>query len=191
MLGHYASNWWAIALRGIVAIIFGILAFVFPGITFQVLVLFFGAFAFWDGLFAVIAAIRNRGANNRFWLLLFEGLVGIVIGILAFFLPGLTSLAVLYTIAAWAILTGILEIAAAFRLRQELRGEWMLGLSGLLSIILGILLAVFPAAGIVAVTWMIAAYAIIYGVLSLVLAVRLRGHAQTAGSPAAPMTRPM
>lgn len=191
MLRHYATNWWAIALRGIIALIFGVLAFAFPGITYQVLILLFGAYAFWDGLFALIAALRNRSANARFWLLLFEGLVGIVIGVLAFFLPGLTGLAVLYVIASWAIITGILEVAAAIRLREEIRGEWALGLSGLLSIILGILLAVFPAAGIVALTWMIAAYAILFGVLSLVLAFRLRGHAESLAAQAAQPTRPV
>ncbi len=94
-------------------------------------------------------------------------------------------------IASWAIITGILEVAAAIRLREEIRGEWALGLSGLLSIILGILLAVFPAAGIVALTWMIAAYAILFGVLSLVLAFRLRGHAESLAAQAAQPTRPV
>ncbi len=185
MVGHYSSNWWSAALRGIIAIVFGIVAFIWPGITFQVLVLFFGAYAFWDGLFAVIAAVRNHSANGRFWLLLFEGLVGIVVGAAVFFLPGLAALSVIYVIAAWALVTGILEIAAAIRLRREIQGEWLLALSGLLSIILGILIAVYPGAGIVGVTWMIGIYAILFGITMLALALRLRRYAE---SPAAQVT---
>ncbi len=183
MVEHYASNWWAMALRGLIAILFGIAAFVWPSITFQVLVILFGAFAFWDGLFAVIAAIRNRGTYGQWWLVLLEGLVGILVGVLTFFLPGLTAVAMIYVIAAWAFITGILEIAAAVRLRREIRGEWLLALSGVLSIIFGFLVALYPGAGIVGVTWMIGIYAILFGLAELVLAFRLRGHAETVQAP--------
>ena len=177
MLPVLARNWWALALRGLAAILFGVLAFAWPGITLFVLVLFFGAYMLVDGIFAIVAAVRAAGEEDRWWLLLIEGILGVLAGLVAFFWPGLTALALLYFIAAWAIVTGIMEIVAAIRLRQEIEGEWALGLSGLLSVIFGILLVVLPApAGLLSLVWLVGAYAVATGVLLLILAFRVRSE---------------
>ena len=172
MITTLAQNWWTLALRGLAAVIFGILAYVWPNLTFTVLVLFFGAYALWDGVFALIGAFRTAG--ERRWMLILEGLVGIAAGIVTFIWPGAASLAILTIIAAWAIVTGIFEIIAAIRLREEIEGEWLMLLGGLLSVLFGIALVIWPAAGLVAVTWMIGAYAVIFGILFIVLGFRLR-----------------
>ena len=178
VLPTLARNWWALALRGLAAILFGILAFAWPGITLFVLVLFFGAYMFADGIFAIVAAVRAAGEEERWWLLLIQGILGVLAGLVAFFWPGLTALALLYFIAAWAIVTGILEIAAAIRLRREIEGEWALGLSGALSVIFGVLLVVLPApAGLLSLVWLVGAYAVATGVLLLILAFRVRSEA--------------
>jgi uncharacterized membrane protein HdeD (DUF308 family) len=162
----------------VAAILLGILAFAWPGITLFVLVLFFGAYMLVDGIFAIVAAVRAAGEEDRWWLLLIEGILGVLAGLVAFFWPGLTALALLYFIAAWAIVTGIMEIVAAVRLRQEIEGEWALGLSGLLSVIFGVLLVVLPApAGLLSLVWLIGAYAVATGVLLLILAFRVRSEA--------------
>lgn len=175
MIETLARNWWAIALRGAAALIFGILALVWPSITVLVLVTLFGAYALVDGAFALATAIfgRDRSGASRAWLAV-EGLAGIIIGILTFVWPGVTTLVLLWLIAGWAVVTGVLEVVAAIRLRRELRGEWMLILSGLLSVLFGILLMVWPAAGALAVTVLIGAYAIVFGVVLLALSLRLR-----------------
>jgi len=164
----------------VAAILLGILAFAWPGITLFVLVLFFGAYMLVDGIFAIVAAVRAAGEEDRWWLLLIEGILGVLAGLVAFFWPGLTALALLYFIAAWAIVTGIMEIVAAIRLRQEIEGEWALGLSGLLSVIFGILLVVLPApAGLLSLVWLVGAYAVATGVLLLILAFRVRSEASS------------
>ena len=172
MLTTLAEYWWTLVLRGVAAVIFGILAYVWPGITFTVLVLFFGAYALWDGVFALIAAFRTQA--ERRWPLVLEGLVGIAAGVLTFIWPGAATLALLIIIGAWAFVTGIFEIVAAIRLREEIEGEWLLLVSGLLSVLFGIAIAIWPAAGLVAVTWLIGAYSIVFGILLIVLGFRLR-----------------
>jgi uncharacterized membrane protein HdeD (DUF308 family) len=174
-----SRNWWLVALRGLAAIVFGVLAFVWPAITLWALVLLFGAYMLVDGIFAIVAAVRAAGREARWWLLLIEGVLGVLAGLVAAFWPGLTALALLYFIAAWAIVSGILEIAGAIRLRREIEGEWALGLSGALSLLFGVLLVVIPApAGLLSLVWLIGAYALAFGVLLLVLAFRLRGTSE-------------
>ncbi len=178
MITSYAHNWWAVGLRGLAAIVFGVLAFIWPQIALTVLVLLFGAYALWDGVFAVIAALRFRSGEGHRWLLFIEGLAGIAAGLITFFYPGITAFVLLYVIAAWAIITGVMEILAAIRLRREIQGEWLLLISGLLSVVFGILLVIFPSAGALAVVWLIAAYAILFGILLIALAFRLRSRVE-------------
>jgi uncharacterized membrane protein HdeD (DUF308 family) len=169
-----ATRWWTLALRGIAAIVFGILTFISPASSLLALVILFGAYAIVDGVLALILAIR-RPVEGRHWgSLLVEGIAGIVSGVLTFAWPGLSALVLLYLIAAWAVITGVAEIAAAIRLRKQVQGEWLLALTGVLSIVFGILLFVFPGAGALAVTLWIGAYAVAFGILLLVLALRLR-----------------
>jgi uncharacterized membrane protein HdeD (DUF308 family) len=177
MVATLARYWWVLLIRGVAALLFGIAAFVWPGITVEVLVLLVGAYLLVDGIFSAIAAFGDRARNERWWVALLEGLVGILAGILVFVWPGLTALLMLYLIAAWAIITGILEIVAALRLRQEIQGEFFLILGGIASVIFGILAILFPGGGAVAVVWMIAIYAIVFGVLLTLLSFRVRGMA--------------
>jgi uncharacterized membrane protein HdeD (DUF308 family) len=174
MLAMLARNWWVLALRGVFAIIFGILALIWPGLTLFVLITLFGAYALVDGIFAVIAGIASYGRNERWWAVLLEGVAGIILGVLTFLWPGTTALVLVYFIAAWALITGIFEIVAAIRLRKAIEGEWMLVLSGIVSIIFGLFLIVAPGAGALGLTWVIGAYAIVWGVLLIILAFRLR-----------------
>lgn len=171
-----ARHWWVVALRGLAAILFGILAFVWPGMTLAVLVLLFGAYALVDGVLALIHAFRGE-AHHR-WALALEGIVSVLAGIAAFAVPGLTALVLLYIIAFWAILTGVLEIIAAIRLRPVLTNELGLIIGGVLSVLFGIILLVSPGAGALAVVWLIGAYAIIFGLALLGMAWRLREHHQ-------------
>jgi uncharacterized membrane protein HdeD (DUF308 family) len=174
MLQLATRNWWMLAIRGVLAILFGVLAYLVPGAAIYALVLLFGAYAFVDGIFAVIAGIRSYGERDRWWALVIEGIAGIVIGVITFLYPGVTALVLLYFIAAWALITGVLEIAAAIRLRKEIHGEWLLALAGVASVLFGVLLLVLPGPGALALIWLIAAYAIVFGILLLILAFRLR-----------------
>jgi len=167
-------NWWALALRGLAAILFGIAALVVPHITLAVLIALFGAYALVDGVFALIAAGRAAERQTRWWPLALEGVVGIVVGILTFAWPGVTALILLYFIAYWAIITGVFELIAAIRLRQEISGEWLLGLGGVLSVIFGLLLIIFPGAGALTIVWLIGLYSLIFGVALVALGLRLR-----------------
>lgn len=180
-----ARNWWAMALRGLFAVIFGIVAIVWPGLTLSALIIIFGAYALVDGVFAIVSAIRRAGEYSRWWMLLIEGVIGVGAGIIAIVWPGLTALALLYIIAFWAILTGAFEITAAIRLRREIETEWFLGLGGLLSILFGIILIIFPGSGALALTWLIGAYAIIFGIALIVLGLRLRTLAGDLQDPSA------
>ena len=169
-----AQRWWVVVLRGVIAVLFGLAAFFWPGLTGAALVLAFGAYAFVDGVFALAAAIgRAQGAQR--WALLLEGVLGIAAGLAAFFWPGLTALTLIYLIAVWAIVTGVFEIIAAVQLRREIDNEWALGLSGVLSIVLGGLLIFQPGAGGLALLWIIGGYALAFGVLLIIVGFRLRG----------------
>ncbi|HWC33017.1 MAG TPA: HdeD family acid-resistance protein [Actinomycetota bacterium] len=172
-----ARNWWVLLVRGVLAVVFGVLALIWPGLALDVLVVLFGAFALVDGVFAIAAAIRAAERKRTWWPLVVEGVSGIALGIVAFVWPGITALALLYVIAAWAVVTGVFEIAAAIRLRREIRGEWLLAFAGAASVAFGMLVAIFPGAGALAVVWAIGAYAILFGVLLVALGIRLRGFA--------------
>ena len=174
MLETLARNWWAVVLRGVCAILFGLATFAWPGITLAVLILLYGAYALADGVLAVISSVKARQGGFP-WGLFLAGIAAIVAGILAFMWPGLTALALLYLIAAWAIVRGIFEIMAAVRLRKEIDNEWLLGLSGFVSIVLGVLLLAWPGMGVLALLWWIGAFAIVFGVFEIALGFRLKG----------------
>jgi uncharacterized membrane protein HdeD (DUF308 family) len=174
-MDQLARNWWAFALRGVLAILFGLGAFVFPGVTLAAVVMVFGAYVLVDGIFAVIAAVRSAERHQRWGMLLLEGALGIVAGLITFFWPGVTALTLVMLVAVWAIITGILEIVAAIRLRKEIQNEWLLGIAGVLSVLLGVLLIAQPGAGLIVWVWMMGAYALIFGIVLVALALRLRG----------------
>jgi uncharacterized membrane protein HdeD (DUF308 family) len=178
MLQSLNQSWWLYLLRGIAAIIFGVLAFISPSATLLALVLVFGIYAFVDGVLAVIASFRMREVVNQWWVVLLEGLAGIIVGVIALVYPQVTVFALLFLIAFWAIFTGIMEIIAAIRLRREISNEWALLLSGILSVVLGVILFAYPSSGAVGLIWAIGVYAIIFGVLMLYLAFRFRGIAR-------------
>jgi uncharacterized membrane protein HdeD (DUF308 family) len=178
-----ARYWWVVALRGLLAVVFGLAAFLWPGITLVSLVLLFGAYALVDGIFAIISAFRTR----EWWPLLLEGVIGIVAGAMTFVWPGITAIALLYLIAAWAIITGILEIVAAIQLRKVITNEWLLVLGGVVSVILGVVMVVAPGAGALGLVWAIGAYALVFGVTLIALGFRLRGlRDRPEGGPTTP-----
>lgn len=183
MLAALARNWWAVLIRGIAAVIFGLLAFFWPGATGFALVILFGAYAFIDGIFALIGAIRAAESHERWLALAAEGIIGLIIAAITFFTPGITAIALYWVIATWAILTGILEIVAAVRLRQLIQNEWLLILSGVLSIAFGVLLVIYPMIGILTVIYLIGFYAIVFGVMLIGFSFRLRSISR--GAPAA------
>ena len=184
MASDLARNWWLLALRGVAGILFGIVAFVWPGATLAALILVFGAYVFVDGIFAVVAGIRMRRQLSLWWLVVVEGVAGIILGVLTFRSPDTTALVLLTFIAAWSILTGVLEIATAVQLRKMIAHEWLLILSGVVSIIFGALLIMQPAAGAIAIVWLIGAYALLFGILTLLFAFRVRGMRDTIGRQA-------
>jgi uncharacterized membrane protein HdeD (DUF308 family) len=177
LLHTVARNWWALLIRGIAAVIFGILAWVWPGATWYAIAILFGAYALVDGIFALVAAVRAAEAHLRWWPLLLEGIVGIVIAGITFYDVRITLLALYWTIAAWAFLTGIFEIVAAFQLRKHIANEFWLILGGIASIVFAALMIYFPIAGFLAIIWLIAAYAIVFGILMIAFSLRLRSHA--------------
>lgn len=167
-------NWWLLLLRGLAAVLFGIAAFAWPGPTLAVLVLLFGAWMLVDGVAAVVDAIRYRDRIAHWGLWLIEGLLGIALGAATLVLPGLTAFALLMVVAAWAVASGVLRIAAAIQLRKRIEGEWLLALSGALSVLFGLLLALAPGAGLLSLAWLIGAWAILSGAVLVALAFRLR-----------------
>ena len=173
-MGTLVQNWWAFLIRGIAAVIFGVLTLLAPGISLVTLVVLFGAYAFADGIFAVVMAIRQRGGRNPRWVLWLEGLAGVGAALVTWFYPGLTALALLFLVAGWAVVTGVLQIMLAIRLRKVISGEWLLVLSGVLSVALGVVLALFPAPGVIALVLWIGAYAMLFGALLIGLSFRLR-----------------
>jgi uncharacterized membrane protein HdeD (DUF308 family) len=174
MLDLLARNWWMLALRGVFAIIFGVLVILFPITALTTLIILFAIYSIADGVMAIWAVLSGE-TSTRKWAHLLEGVVSVIAGIIAVLLPGMTALVLLYVIAAWAIVTGALQIWNAIELRKEIEGEFWLGLSGLLSVIFGILLIVNPGTGILTVLLLVSAYSIVFGVMLLMLAFRLKG----------------
>ena len=175
MLEYLARYWWAVALRGALAVVFGVIALIWPDITLHALVLLYGFYALVDGLLALAALLvgGNLVRDRRGWLVV-EGVAGIAAGVIAFLWPGITALVLLYLIAAWAIATGVLEVAVAIWLRRELRGEWLLALGGIASVAFGIFLIVLPGEGAVAVVRVLGVFAILFGAALVGLGLRLR-----------------
>jgi uncharacterized membrane protein HdeD (DUF308 family) len=183
LLRALADNWWLLLLRGVAAIVFGVLAFFWPGITLLTLVLFWGAYALVDGVLALWAAISGRvptmTPGPRWWLGI-VGLSGIAAGIMTFAWPGITTFILLMFIAAWAIVTGVMEIWGAVKLRKEIEGEWLLILSGILSVAFGLILFAQPEIGALALVWLIGWFAVLFGIVNIALAFRLKQHHRTA-----------
>jgi len=179
-----ARNWWALLIRGIAAVVFGILAFLWPGATIFAIGILFGAYALVDGIFAIVAAVRAAETQQRWWPFVIEGIVGILIAAITFYDIRITLLALYFTIAAWAFLTGIFEIVAAVQLRKVIANEVWLIIGGIASILFGVLMIWFPLAGFLALIWLIAAYAIVFGFIMIALSLRLRGHAHSTASAA-------
>jgi uncharacterized membrane protein HdeD (DUF308 family) len=167
-------HWWVPVLRGVAAIIFGVMAFVYPGLTVAVLVLLFGAWVLVDGVFRVVGAIGHRASDPEWGFHLIIGILGIIIGFLTFHAPRITALALVIYIAAWALMIGATEIALAIKLRREIKGEWFLILMGLVSILFAIMLLWNPIPGALALVWLIGSYAIVFGILGIILGFRLR-----------------
>ena len=187
MLDTLARNWWLLAVRGVLAILFGILAFVMPGLTLAVLVALVGAYFLVDGASMLVALIRgDPEARRSAWSVGIIGVLGVIAGIGAFLWPDLTALSLLFITAAWAIVMGAFQILAAIRLRKEIEGELWLALGGVLSIVFGALLVINPGAGLLSLTWLVGIWALMFGVANLVLAWRLREiHRRRGGSPQA------
>jgi uncharacterized membrane protein HdeD (DUF308 family) len=187
MLGNLARAWHWVVLRGVFAVLFGIFAFIWPGITLAVLVLVWGAYAIADGVMALIAAFTMHEEGKPMASLIIVGILGIAAGIVTFLWPGMTALVLLLFIASWAVLMGIFEIAAAIRLRKHIENEWLLALSGVVSILFGVLMFLQPGAGAVAVVWLIGSFAIFFGILLIALGIRLKGLASRIAPGGAPV----
>lgn len=172
-----SRNWWAFLLRGIIAVIFGLIAIFMPVAAFLSLVFVFGAFALVDGIFTIVSAFTSNAKTENWWWLILEGLFGILIGVLTIIQPAAMSEAWLLLIGVWAIVTGVLQIITAIRLRKEITGEFWLILGGLVSVLFGILLVAAPVAGAFAVGFIIGIYALMFGIVLIMLALRLRKHA--------------
>src|SRR3954469_12834093 len=179
-----AQNWWAVALRGAFAVLFGFVALFLPGVTIASLVLLFAAYMLVDGIFAIVSAVRAAAHHERWGLLVLEGICDIAAGAIALVWPGITVLTFVFLSAAWAIISGGLMLGAAFRLTKH-HGRWWLALGCVVSIVWGLLLIMAPIAGAVVMTWWLGGYALIFGIMLLVLGFRLRGH-KDAGPPLRP-----
>jgi uncharacterized membrane protein HdeD (DUF308 family) len=185
LLRTLGRAWWLVLLRGLAAIIFGVLAWTWPGVTLITLVLFWGAYALIDGVAALVGGWQTKAGGKPMWQVVLIGVIGIAAGIFTFVSPAVTAIALLLLIAAWAIVNGIFQIAAAIRLRKEIANEWLLILSGALSVVFGLVMVANPGAGAIAVLWVIGAFAVAYGVLLVILAFKLKKHAGAHATAAA------
>jgi uncharacterized membrane protein HdeD (DUF308 family) len=179
MLHALAKNWWLILLRGICAILFGVLTFIWPGVSLLTLILLYGAFALADGIFSIAAAITGNTPTPRWWLAV-VGLLGIAAGTMTFLWPGLTAIVLQVFIAGWAVAIGVFQIIGAIQLRKEIRDEWLLIAGGALSIVFGVILLAQPGVGALALLYVIGSYAVLYGVLLVSFSLRLRKHSHPA-----------
>jgi uncharacterized membrane protein HdeD (DUF308 family) len=174
MIEALTRYWWVPVVRGLCGVVFGILAFMNPGVVLTVLVLWFGAWVLVDGAFSVVGAIAGRRTNSDWIFELIGGLLGIIVGILTFRAPGITALGLVLYIAAWSLMRGVIDIALAIKLRREIKGEWILVLAGIASILFAALLLWNPGPGALALLWLIASYAIVFGVLAIIFGIRVR-----------------
>jgi len=174
IMSLFAGRWWALALRGLVAILFGVLAFGWPGVTAATLVMLFGFYVLFDGIFSLVSAIGGRRSREDRWLLALEGIVGLWAGIVTLRAPLLTGTVLVFLIAMWAMITGFLRIVAAFRLRKEISGEMLLALSGLLSVLFALMLMFRPEVGALGLVWVIGGYALVLGIVLIMLGFELR-----------------
>jgi uncharacterized membrane protein HdeD (DUF308 family) len=175
MLAQFANSWWLLLLRGVCAILFGLMAFAWPGLSLLTLVVLYGAYALADGALPIGAAIAGRGGATPTWWLLLIGVLGIAVGVLTFLWPGITAYVLVVTIAVWTIVRGAFEIAGGIALRKEINNEWLLILGGLVSVAFGVLVLRAPDAGALALVWLIGGWAIAFGVVLVGLAFRVRG----------------
>lgn len=172
-----SENWWMVLIRGGAALIFGLLTWFYPFISILIMVMFFGVYALIDGVLGVVIAINGRRTHQDWWLILIWGMVSILAGIMTFFVPGITWRVLITFIAIWSLVSGILQIIAAIRLRKSIRGEGWMIVAGMLSVLVGIILFVNPVQGGIALTWVIGVYAALFGVMNIALAFRLRRFA--------------
>jgi uncharacterized membrane protein HdeD (DUF308 family) len=177
VLAERSQPWWVLVIRGIAAVVFGVLTLLMPGITLIFLVSLFAAYAIIDGVAALIGTVQAAEAHRRWWPLLLEGIVSIVAGIIAIAMPGITALVLLYLVAAWAIVTGAIEVAAGLRF-----GAWALALAGVLSVIFGVVLVIAPGAGLLSLLWLIGSFTLVFGVLMLIHGFSLRASSPTRGT---------
>ena len=177
VLPPLARHWWVFLLRGLVAIAFGLVGLFYPAATLVTLILFYGAFALVDGVFAVVSAVRGKeGAGPRWWLAL-VGVIAIVAGLVTFFWPGITALALMTVIGVWALIYGVVEIVGAIRLRKEIDNEWLLLMHGVIAVLFGVMALVRPGAGALALIWLIGSFALASGIVLVLFAFRLKKHA--------------
>ncbi len=167
MIEALKRNWWVLVIRGICGIVFGVIAFAYPGLTLATLVILFGAWVLIDGVFRIVGATAGRASDPDWGFHLIIGLLGVVVGFLTFRAPGITALILVIYIGAWALMIGAVEIALAIKLRRELKGEWLL-------VLMAVLLLWNPGPGALALLWLIASYAIVLGVLAIFFGFRLR-----------------
>jgi uncharacterized membrane protein HdeD (DUF308 family) len=179
LVRNLAQNWWALVIRGVAGVLFGIGALVWPPAAVAALVLLFGAYALVDGIFNIVAAVRAPREGRRWGWLTFSGVIGVATGLIAFFFPGITALALVLLVASWSLVTGVAEIVAAIWLRKHIRHEWLWILSGVLSVAFGVLLFLLPAAGAVALAIWIGAYMLVFGALLIAFGIRLRNWGRT------------
>ena len=181
MSNTIARSWCSTLVHGLLSAILGILILSYPGLTVGLLIIFFAAYAFVSGLFNSIAAIANRKNNEDWSIHLIEGLVGIGVGILVWTWPGISALLLLYVIAAWAVITGILQVLTAIKLRKHIKHEFLLGICGIISLIFGIYVFRFPGAGALALAWVIGIYTLAIGILLVILSFQIK-HTQKVAS---------